>query len=169
MTMVPVKTNLANTLKEHDTHLSSMEVYVFGNVKTWLENVEEDTESFALRLENVEGEVKTTNEAIFSLREETTQKIAGVNFRIDEVDTKATQDNEIIRNKLDNTTSQLNELTDELNVLSFAVEEVKYDVGLLTFKMEGYDEHKLFVNSQLKSLDKSIKNVPKLQLGDNTE
>ena len=60
-------------------------------------------------------------------------------------------------------------MTHEFNVLSFAVEEVKYDVGLLTLKMEGYDKHKLFVNSQLKSLDKSIKNVPKPQLGDNTE
>jgi hypothetical protein len=96
-----------------------MEAYVFGNVKSWLENVEEDTEIFALRLENVDGERKTPNEAICSLKDETHQKIAVVNFCIDDVDTRATHDNEILRNKLDNTANKFNDLTDELNILSF--------------------------------------------------
>lgn len=51
-------------------------------------------------------------------------------------------------------------MTDGLNIISFAMEKVKYDVGLLTLEMKGYEEHKLFVNSQLKSLDKSIKKFP---------
>jgi hypothetical protein len=56
------------------------------------------------------------------------------------VDTRATHDNEILRSKLHNTVNQLNELTDEMNILFFVMEEVKYDVGLLALKMEGYDD-----------------------------
>lgn len=80
----------------------------------------------------------TTNESICSLRYETHQKIASVNFCTNDVDTVATQDNEILRNKLSNTTSQLSQLTDEFNIISIATEEVKYDIGLLTLKMKGY-------------------------------
>lgn len=92
-------------------------------------------------MENIEGELKTKSEATCSLRKETHRKIAGVSFCIDDVGTKDTQNNEILRSKFYNITYQLNELTDELEILFFVIEEVIYNVGLLTLIMDVYDEH----------------------------
>lgn len=99
------ETNLAYTLKEHDMRLSSMEAYVLGIIKSWFEHIVENTESFALRVKNIGGKLKITSESICSLRDETHQKIAGVNFGTDDVVTKGTQDIEILRNKLNNNAS----------------------------------------------------------------